>query len=73
MFDYRTQQKNQTGPAADIGRTRVDSIKTVLAEAYVPAQPFEAIYPPEQALIQGTVFRELDKPYMKGGHMKRPK
>ena len=40
--------------------------------AYVPWQELEAMYPPEMALRQGTLFPELDKPFegrtvMKGG------
>jgi|GEM_PF-3243870 len=34
-----------------------------LAEAYVPMQKPGRIYPPEKALIKGTVFPELYRPY----------
>lgn len=34
-----------------------------LAHAYVPFQRLECLYPPEKALMQGTVFPELDWPY----------
>ncbi len=33
------------------------------AMAYVPWQELEAMYPPETALRQGTLFPELDKPF----------
>jgi hypothetical protein len=34
--------------------------------AYVPVQQLCSVYQPEQALTQGTLFPELDKPF-KGG------
>lgn len=30
--------------------------------AYVPIQKFGEIYPPEEALLRGTLFPELDLP-----------
>lgn len=39
-----------------------------LAMAYVPWQTWCDIYDVEKALCQGTIFRELDKPFLgKGG------
>ncbi|AAM24991.1 MAG: hypothetical protein XD49_0188 [Caldanaerobacter subterraneus] len=35
-----------------------------LAQAYVPIQKYVSIYPPEEALKKGTVFPELDFPYV---------
>ena len=32
-------------------------------QAYVPRQTFGAVYPPEKALMHGTVFPELYMPY----------
>ena len=37
-----------------------------LAIAYVPAQPFGNLYPAEKALLRGTLFADLDKPYEGG-------
>ena len=34
-----------------------------LAQAYVPFQTLERLYPPEKALVAGTVFPELHMPY----------
>lgn len=39
----------------------------VVAMAYVPWQRLENVYEPEVALQQGTLFPELDKPWMVGG------
>lgn len=36
-----------------------------LAHAYVPFQYLGDVYPPAEALHQGTVFPELDSPYGK--------
>jgi hypothetical protein len=44
---------------------------TVLAQAYVPEQIFQDLYAPEKALMQGTIFQELDMPYNKPGHTRR--
>ena len=41
---------------------------TPVAMAYVPLQKWENIYEPCKGLEQGTIFRDLDKPFMwKGG------
>ncbi len=41
----------------------------VPAMAYVPYQQYEPqnLYSPEQALMQGTLFPVLDKPFFGGG------
>lgn len=41
--------------------------QTPAAMAYIPFQQFEQIYPPEKALDYGTVFPELNKPFLGGG------
>lgn len=38
----------------------------VVGMVYVPIQKWVSIYPPCQALLRGTIFQELDKPF-KGG------
>ena len=35
--------------------------------AYVPWQTWQSIYEPSQALMVGTIFQELDYPWMVGG------
>ena len=35
-----------------------------IAMAYVPWQNFKALYPVEKALCKGTIFEELDKPFL---------
>ena len=41
----------------------------VLGMAYVPNQSWGDLYEPEEALSKGTIFRNLDYPFMrKGGH-----
>lgn len=35
-----------------------------LAMAYVPSQKFQKIYPSEVGLERGTIFEELDKPFL---------
>ena len=36
----------------------------VVAMAYVPWQDFKPLYSPEKALSAGTLFPELDKPFL---------
>lgn len=39
----------------------------VVAMAYVPWQQLEEVYEPENALRNGTIFPELNKPFLMGG------
>ncbi len=39
----------------------------VVAMAYVPWQQLKDVYEPEVALCRGTLFAELDKPFLAGG------
>ncbi len=43
----------------------------VVAMAYVPWQQFKDVYEPEVALCRGTLFAELDKPFLAGGGCRR--
>lgn len=47
-------------------RIRMDS-RWVLAMAYVPWQHLQTVYEPEYGLDRGTIFPELDKPFLAGG------
>lgn len=38
-----------------------------LAMAYVRMQEFDNLYTPEEGFSAGTVFCELDKPFLRGG------
>jgi hypothetical protein len=67
MFDYRNQPNTPT----EAKKTRPMPQNTVLAQAYVPEQVFQNLYAPEKALMQGTIFQELDMPYNKPGHTRR--
>lgn len=42
-----------------------------LAMAYVPWQYFTNVYEPDKALEIGTIFPELDKPFLAGGRVCR--
>lgn len=42
-----------------------------LAMAYVPVQKIRYIYEPDNALMQGTLFPELDKPFLGGRSMNK--
>ena len=34
-----------------------------LAEAFVPSQPLDSIFTPEESLLMGTAFPNLSRPY----------
>ena len=58
------------GDACLIARTPLPAV-TVVAMAYVPFQQFGTIYDPERGLRSGTIFPDLDKPFLGGrGAMK---
>lgn len=37
-----------------------------LAMVYAPVQSFQSLYEPEEALSRGTIFQELEKPFLGG-------
>jgi len=53
MYDYN-----------DLYIQTYDMSQKGLAEAYIPMQKYVSSYPPEQGLRRGTIFPELDKPYI---------
>lgn len=42
----------------------------VLAMAYVPMQHLHTVYEPEDGFVIGTIFPELNKPWLPGGNCK---
>lgn len=56
----------QTKPIKNkFGTTPLD--KLPLTMAYVPMQPYGTVYEPEQALMNGTLFTLIDKPFLGAG------
>lgn len=45
---------------------RMHQPSMVLAMAYVPAQKWQELYEPNEALHRGTIFRQLDLPFEGG-------
>ena len=45
--------------------------RQVLAMAYVPIQKFQCLYDPPKGLHAGTIFAELDKPFLGTGGVLR--
>lgn len=54
-------------PSSPVG-SGIDALGLPLAIAYVPRQAWRELYEPEKALGRGTVFKELDKPYIREGN-----
>ncbi len=46
----------------------MDAGNQVLAMAYVLSQPWASLYPADEALHRGTLFRQLDLPFEGGAH-----
>jgi hypothetical protein len=44
--------------------------ETPYAMAYIPFQQFDTTYPAERGLEYGTIFPELNKPFLGGGMKK---
>lgn len=38
--------------------------KQVVGMAYVPPQMFRKLYPVDKGFFRGTIFQELDKPFL---------
>lgn len=57
---------NMDGQACEINPTPLPAMP-VVAMAYVPFQQFNTTYTPEKGLEMGTIFPELDKPFLGGG------
>jgi hypothetical protein len=57
---------NMDGQACELNRSPLPAV-TVVAMAYIPFQQNNPTYPPEKGLEMGTIFPELDKPFLGGG------
>lgn len=57
---------NMDGQACEINRSPLPAMP-VVAMAYVPFQQFNTTFTPEKGLEMGTIFPELDKPFLGGG------
>lgn len=64
MFDYYDQEGGCRVLNAD-GKPMMKTPQMQYAQAYVPFQTFGEVFPPEKALMHGTVFPELFQPYKK--------
>lgn len=57
---------NMDGQACEINPSPLPAMP-VVAMAYVPFQQFNTTFTPEKGLELGTIFPELDKPFLGGG------
>ncbi|WP_457944949.1 spore coat associated protein CotJA [Caproiciproducens sp. LBM24188] len=57
---------NMDGQACTLNPTPLPAMP-VVAMAYVPFQQFSSTYTPEKGLEMGTIFPDLDKPFLGGG------
>ncbi len=56
---------NMDGQACELNPSPLPAMP-VVAMAYVPFQQYNTIYAPEKGLEVGTIFPELDKPFLGG-------
>ena len=64
MFDYYDYDGGCRVLNAD-DKPTMKTPQMQYAQAYVPFQQFNEIFPPDKALMHGTVFPELYMPYTK--------
>lgn len=64
------QCQNRKGMEPDCYRRFESQREMVIAMAYVPWQQFGDLYEPDKALSVGTVFPELNKPFVGKGGMR---
>ena len=57
---------NMDGQACTLNPTPLPAMP-VVAMAYAPFQQFSSTYTPEKGLEMGTIFPDLDKPFLGGG------
>lgn len=57
---------NMDGQACELNPSPLPAMP-VVAMAYVPFQQFNTTYAPEKGLEVGTIFPDLDKPFLGGG------
>ena len=60
--DMKRTVRTATMPSKDFGATRLDDLP--VAMAYVPMQKLGEKYTEDTALKNGTLFPELDKPFL---------
>lgn len=65
MFDYFDYKDDPRVLNTDNRPPALRTPQMQFAQAYVPFQKFDTIMAPDKALMQGTVFPELDMPYKK--------
>ncbi len=56
------------GQGCTMSRTPLPAMP-VVAMAYIPFQQYNSVYAPEKGFEMGTIFPELDKPFL-GGRQK---
>lgn len=58
------KQQNDSCPINKCDFSCIDDFP--LAMAYIPMQKFENLYSMDEALFAGTLFKDLDKPFLGG-------
>lgn len=66
MRNYTMSQTAECGCGRMTGTAHMRD-DFALAMAYVPWQYFGNVYEPDKALLVGTIFPELDKPFLAEG------
>lgn len=63
---FQAEWREKT-PAYHTPHTNRAADPMVLAMAYVPNQTWRDLYEPQEGFPRGTIFRQLDLPFMEGG------
>ena len=57
----------ENGDSCSLNKCNFSSVDLFpLAMAYIPMQKFENLYSVDEALCSGTLFKDLDKPFLGG-------
>ena len=67
LYNTVTQDTCPCQPVPYPTQTAEDCENMVVAMAYVPWQQWHTVYEADTAFMQGTLFPELDKPWLAGG------
>ncbi len=67
IYNTVAQDSCPCQPTAYQAEPTADCEKMVLAMSYVPWQHWNTVYEADTAFVQGTLFPELDKPWLAGG------
>lgn len=65
-YMYNTKMDTNPSVDSDFCLTKSENTNGILTMAFVNVQSLESVYSPENALCNGTLFPDINKPFMGG-------